>query len=39
MEEYFDLFEDCFHISFIETAQNSIKPRADRELFFIFNNK
>jgi hypothetical protein len=39
IEEYFDLFEDCFHISFIETAQNSIKPRADRELFFIFNNK
>jgi SAM-dependent methyltransferase len=39
IEEYFDLFEDCFHISFIETAQNSIKPREDRELFFIFNNK
>jgi len=39
IEEYFDLFEDCFDIAFIETAENSIKPRADRELFFIFNNK
>ncbi len=39
IEEYLDLFEPYFHIHFIETAQNSIKPRSDKELFFIFENK
>lgn len=39
IEEYLDLFEPYFKILFIETAQNSIKPRADKELFFIFENK
>ena len=39
IEEYFELFETQFQIKFIETAQNSIKPRADKELFFIFDNK
>ncbi|MCG5644897.1 TPMT family class I SAM-dependent methyltransferase [Flavobacteriaceae bacterium LSUCC0859] len=39
LEEYLDLFEPYFKILFIETAQNSIKPRANKELFFIFENK
>ena len=39
IEEYLDLFDKHFIINFMETAQNSIKPRADKELFFIFENR
>lgn len=35
-EEYLNLFTEKFHIKTLETAYNSIKPRAERELFFIF---
>lgn len=37
--EYETLFSNQFHIKTLEKAYNSIKPRADRELFFIFNTK
>ncbi len=39
IEEYLDLFDPYFLINFMETAQNSIKPRAEKELFFIFENR
>lgn len=32
-KEYIELFQDAFHIDVMETAYNSIKPRAGRELF------
>jgi thiopurine S-methyltransferase len=36
---YIYLFQEQFHIKVLETAHNSIKPRADKELFFIFEPK
>lgn len=39
IEEYLDLFDPYFLVNFMETAQNSIKPREDKELFFIFENR
>jgi methyl halide transferase len=38
-EEYISLFEYDFEIKTLETANNSIKPRQENELFFIFNKK
>lgn len=38
-EEYLDLFAPLFKINMLHRAYNSIKPRADRELFFIFEKK
>ncbi|MCM4154171.1 methyltransferase domain-containing protein [Arenibacter sp. N53] len=37
--EYKSLFKKHFRIKILETAHNSIKPRADKELFFIFESK
>ncbi|MCK0192692.1 methyltransferase domain-containing protein [Arenibacter sp. F20364] len=37
--EYKSLFQENFKIKVLETAYNSIKPRADKELFFIFESK
>lgn len=38
-EEYLDLFKDKFEVKILETAHNSIKPRAGRELFFIIKKQ
>ncbi len=38
-EEYIQLFNPLFNIVKIETAFNSIKPRAGKELFFLFSKK
>jgi len=38
-EEYQTLFSDKFHLKTLETANNSIKPRENKELFFIFEKK
>jgi methyl halide transferase len=38
-EEYLTLFSDLFKIKVLETAYNSIRPRQNRELFFIFTKK
>lgn len=38
-EEYIDLFSPYFKINMLHRAYNSIKPRQDRELFFIFEKK
>lgn len=38
-EEYVKYFEPYFNIQVYETANNSIKPRAGRELFCIFEKK
>ena len=38
-EEYLTLFSEKFTIKKLEKAYNSIKPRAGRELFFIFEKK
>lgn len=38
-EEYLNLFSEYFHIKTLETAYNSIQPRKERELFFIFETK
>lgn len=38
-EEYLSLFSDTFIIKKLEKAYNSIKPRKDKELFFIFEKK
>ena len=38
-EEYIDLFNDYFTIKTLENCYNSIKPRSNRELFFIFEKK
>ena len=38
-EEYIDLFNDYFTIKTLENCYNSIKPRSNRELFFIFEAK
>lgn len=37
--EYRGLFSDTFRLKTLESAYNSIKPRQDRELFFIFEKK
>jgi len=39
LAEYKALFQKHFRIKILETAHNSIKPRADKELFFIFESK
>lgn len=38
-EEYIALFGNLFKITMLHRAYNSIKPRAERELFFIFEKK
>lgn len=38
-EEYIEYFQPYFNIRVYETAYNSIKPRAGRELFCIFEKK
>ncbi|MES2862934.1 MAG: SAM-dependent methyltransferase [Bacteroidota bacterium] len=38
-EEYINLFSEKFAIKTLETAYNSIKPRANKELFFTFEKK
>lgn len=38
-EEYLSLFSEKFTINRIERAHNSIKPRQNKELFFIFEKK
>lgn len=38
-EEYINLFNDYFTIKTLENCYNSIKPRSNRELFFIFEKK
>jgi SAM-dependent methyltransferase len=38
-EEYKELFAPYFTIKTLEKAHNSIKPRKDKELFFIFEKK
>ncbi len=37
--EYLERFSELFHIKIMETAYNSIKPRAGKELFIIFDKK
>ena len=39
IEEYKSLFDNDFIIKTLETAYNSIKPRKENELFFIFEKK
>ena len=36
-EEYIDLFKQKFELKTLEKSYNSITPRANNELFFIFN--
>lgn len=38
-KEYLELFSEKFHIKTLEKAHNSIKPRENKELFFIFEVK
>lgn len=38
-DEYIQLFSERFNIKTLEKAHNSILPRKDRELFFIFEKK
>jgi hypothetical protein len=38
-EEYIKLFSTKFEIKKLERAHNSIKPRENKELFFIFEVK
>lgn len=38
-EEYQQLFFPYYHFKVFETAHNSIKPRKDRELFFVLVKK
>ncbi len=38
-QEYLSIFMPYFEIKTFEIAKNSIKPRAGREIFFIFVNK
>ncbi|WP_395066314.1 hypothetical protein [Flavobacterium sp.] len=38
-EEYLKLFSNDFNIKTLETAYNSVKPRQENELFFIFTKK
>ncbi len=37
--EYVQLFENYFDFNIMETCQNSIKPRANSELFIEFQKK
>lgn len=39
IEEYENLFSKTFQLKTLEKAYNSIKPRANKELFFIFEKK
>jgi thiopurine S-methyltransferase len=39
MEEYVNLFSSYFNINTLEISYNSIKPRQEREFFFIFEKK
>jgi len=39
LDEYQELFSPLFHIKTLERCYNSITPRTDRELFFIFEKK
>ena len=38
-KEYEKLFSSHFHFKYFEIAYNSIKPRRDRELFFVLEKK
>lgn len=38
-DEYVNLFSDKFILKILEPAYNSIKPRANKELFFTFEKK
>ena len=38
-EEYVNLFSEKFKLKILELAYNSIKPRANKELFFTFEKK
>ena len=38
-DEYTNYFVKLFYIKTLEKAYNSIKPRQDRELFFIFEKR
>jgi hypothetical protein len=38
-ENYLELIKDLFDVQLFEPAYNSIKPRAGRELFFIFKKR
>lgn len=38
-EEYINLFSNTFSIKILDIAYNSIKPRANKELFFTFEKK
>lgn len=38
-QEYLNLFSEKFDIKTLNRAHNSIKPRKDKELFFIFEKK
>ncbi|WP_353889059.1 methyltransferase domain-containing protein [uncultured Flavobacterium sp.] len=38
-DEYLNLFSEKFKIKILNKAYNSIKPRQDKELFFIFEKK
>jgi len=38
-ETYLELMENLFSVKTMELANNSIKPREGRELFFIFEKK
>lgn len=38
-EDYLELFEPVFEIQILETCNNSIGPRRENELFFIFKKK
>ena len=38
-EEYLKLFSEKFNVKTLAKAHNSIKPRKDKELFFIFEKK
>ncbi len=39
VEEYINLFSNTFSIKTLKLAYNSIKPRANKELFFTFEKK
>ena len=39
IDEYKNLFSEKFKLKTLEKAYNSIKPRANKELFFIFETK
>lgn len=39
IDEYINLFSKKFKLKTLEKAYNSIKPRANKELFFIFETK